>query len=328
MQRKTTIEEADVFPTKILLGMDGSGESRDAARLATKLADGLDSELHLIHVEPIPSIYAYPEVVVHNPDLRADVDEAAERASREKLDAEVEAVGGMDKIAGAHVAVGRPDAEIVRVAEEIGAGLVILGSRGLGPIKRALMGGVSDSVVRHAHCPVLVVRGGGRADADGPTVLAVDGSEESKLATRAATELSAATKVPIHVMYVMPSAEQLYGRHLYSKDVRESLLEEAKTEGRRFLDRRAEDIRSGGGAVAQTYLGTGRPEEEIVDLAEKIDAALVITGSRGLGGVRRALMGSVSNSVVRHAHCPVLVVRNPAHDDGAVAHTAEETARA
>ena len=68
----------------------------------------------------------------------------------------------MDKVAGAHVAVGRPDAEIVRVAEEIGAGLVIVGSRGLGPIGRAVMGGVSDSVVRHAHCPVLVVRSPGR----------------------------------------------------------------------------------------------------------------------------------------------------------------------
>lgn len=65
-----------------------------------------------------------------------------------------------------------------------------------------------------------------------------------------------------------------------------------------------------------------------MDLAEKIDAALVVIGSRGLGGVRRALMGGVSDSVVRHAHCPVLVVRSPGRDEGAVAHTAEESARA
>jgi nucleotide-binding universal stress UspA family protein len=48
--------------------------------------------------------------------------------------------------------------EIVGLAEEIGAGLIVMGSRGLGGIRRALMGSVSDSVVRHAHCPVLVVR--------------------------------------------------------------------------------------------------------------------------------------------------------------------------
>ncbi|AHY48029.1 Universal stress protein family [Rubrobacter radiotolerans] len=54
--------------------------------------------------------------------------------------------------------MGRPDAEVVALAEEIGAGLIVLGSRGLGGMKRVLMGSVSDSVVRHAHCPVLVVR--------------------------------------------------------------------------------------------------------------------------------------------------------------------------
>ena len=51
------------------------------------------------------------------------------------------------------------------------------------------------------------------------------------------------------------------------------------------------------------------PAAEIVRLGEDMDAGLIVVGSRGLGGVRRALMGSVSDSVVRHAHCPVLVVR-------------------
>ena len=54
--------------------------------------------------------------------------------------------------------MGRPDVEILAVAEEIGAGMVVIGSRGLGGVKRALMGSKSDSVVHHAHCPVLVVR--------------------------------------------------------------------------------------------------------------------------------------------------------------------------
>ena len=61
--------------------------------------------------------------------------------------------------------------------------------------------------------------------------------------------------------------------------------------------------------MAQAHLGLGAPDREIVDLAEEIGAGLIVMGSRGLGGIRRALMGSVSDSVVRHAHCPVLVVR-------------------
>jgi nucleotide-binding universal stress UspA family protein len=79
--------------------------------------------------------------------------------------------------------------------------------------------------------------------------------------------------------------------------------------------------------VAQTYLGTGRPDEEIVELAEEIGAGMVVVGSRSLGGVRRALMGSVSQSVVRHAHCPALVVRGGGRDEGAVVRPAEETTR-
>jgi nucleotide-binding universal stress UspA family protein len=63
-------------------------------------------------------------------------------------------------------------------------------------------------------------------------------------------------------------------------------------------------------AVAEAYLRMGgRRDREIVDLAENIGVGLIVLGSRGLGGMRRALMGSVSDSVVRHAHCPVLVVR-------------------
>jgi nucleotide-binding universal stress UspA family protein len=68
----------------------------------------------------------------------------------------IEASRGVEE--GSHLGTGRPDAEKVAVAEEIGAGMIVMGSRGLGGIRRALMGGVSDSVVRHAHCPVLVVR--------------------------------------------------------------------------------------------------------------------------------------------------------------------------
>ncbi|HEV2092558.1 MAG TPA: universal stress protein [Rubrobacter sp.] len=304
-----------MFPTKILLAVDGSEEARRAARLATALAEGLDSELQLVHVEPLPSVYAYPESAIYDPDLGHEVREAAGRSARDRLAAQAEGLGVSEKVAGTHAPVGRPDAEIVRLAEELRAGLVVVGSRGLGPIRRVLVGSVSDSIVRHAHCPVLVVRNGQQGLA-GPIVLAMDGSEESKLAATAAAEISAATGSPVHVIYVMPTESRLYGHHSYSEDVKKSLTEEARAQARRFLDGRAEGVRSAGGAVAQTYLGTGSPDEEIVELAEEIDAGMVVVGSRGLGGVRRALMASVSGSVVRHAHCPVLIVRGGS-DDGA-----------
>lgn len=305
-----------IFPTKILLAVDGSEEAELAATMAADLAEGTGSELHLVTVrrEYHPAYYDAPApTYLYEKGL-----ETLEREAKGILDERVrriEEAGG--KVAETHVGAGnRRDQAIVRLAEEIGAGLIVMGSRGLGALKRALMGSVSDSVVTHAHCPVLVVRGAGHGSADGrylpaPIVLAVDGSEEAKTAAQAAAELSAGTGSEVHLIYVMPSEERLYGPHFYSRETRESLLERAKAEARKFLEERAEGVRSAGGTVTQTYLGTGRPDEEIVELAEEIGAGMVVMGSRGLGGVKRALMGSVSCSVVRHAHCPVMVVHEP-----------------
>ena len=76
-----------------------------------------------------------------------------------------------------------------------------------------------------------------------------------------------------------------------------------------MLDRQVERVREAGGKVAQTHLKVGRADDKIVSLAEEVGAGLIVMGSRGQGGIRRALMGSVSDSLVRHAHCPVMVVR-------------------
>ena len=307
-----------MFPTKILLAIDGSEESQRAARLAVTLAETFDSELHIVYSEPMPSAFAYPETTIYQPELQTEVRERAESFGREKLQTALEVLGDTGEVDGTYVGIGRPDAEIVRIGEEIGAGLLVLGSRGLGPIRRAVMGSVSASVVRHAHGPVLVVRDGGsdagdRASLRGPVVLAIDGSEEAKRAAQVATELSTGTGSPVHIIYVMPDPERLLGPHNYSEEIKSSLIEQARADARRFLEERAENVRSGGASVVQTYLGTGRPDEEILELAEEIDAVMVVTGSRGLGGVRRALLGSVSESVVHHAHCPVLVVRDANH---------------
>jgi nucleotide-binding universal stress UspA family protein len=149
-----------IFPTKILLATDGSAEAQLAAATAADLAQGTNSELHVVYVGHMPPVfYESPGAWALDPDLQDRMGERAEEGTRTKLDEEVQrlrAAGG--EVTGAHARVGRPDAEIVKLAEELGAGLIVLGSRGLGPLRRALLGSVSDSVVRHARCPVLVVR--------------------------------------------------------------------------------------------------------------------------------------------------------------------------
>jgi nucleotide-binding universal stress UspA family protein len=157
-----------IFPTKILVATDGSKEAELAARTAADLAEKTASELHLVHVFGIAPWYPiYPEATTpewvaqeeKNPMLEDDLQRTSEQRAREILDTEVEkARSAGSTVAQAHLKEGGVAAEIVTLAEDIGAGLIVMGSRGRGGIRRALMGSVSDSVVRHAHCPVLVVR--------------------------------------------------------------------------------------------------------------------------------------------------------------------------
>jgi nucleotide-binding universal stress UspA family protein len=140
-------------------------------------------------------------------------------------------------------------------------------------------------------------------------LLATDGSEEARLAAQAAAELSKDTGSEVHVIYVLPSPRELRGHHVYSAEVMQSVLEQAEGEARSFLEEQAKQVGESEGKVAETHLRAGEPDKEIVRLSEEIGAGTIVIGSRGLGGLRRALIGSVSESVVRHAHCPVLVVR-------------------
>jgi nucleotide-binding universal stress UspA family protein len=142
-----------IFPTKILLATDGSKEAKLAFASAAELSEKTDSELHVVYVGHMPLVsYESPGATILDPDLLGRMQEDAKQEARTKLDEQMQQVGQTaGEVAEMHARVGRPDAEL-------DAGLIVLGSRGLGPLRRALMGSVSDSVVRHAHCPVLIVR--------------------------------------------------------------------------------------------------------------------------------------------------------------------------
>jgi nucleotide-binding universal stress UspA family protein len=311
-----------LFPTKILLATDGSEEAGLAATTAINLVRSTDSELHVLTVGP-----GYPAYDVRVPEVAEEL----RRQTREILDEQlkkIEQAGGGVAQAHLRLAEGHPGFErhpsddVVRAAEEIGAGLIVLGSRGRGGLSRALLGSVSDSVVRHAHCPAMVVRTGPVAF---PTqiLLATDGSKDAEVAASIAADLAASTGSELHVVAVFPAAGYVHPYYeVRFPEAAEQLRREGMEEAQQVLDEQVERIRKMGVDVAEAHLRTGEPEKEIVALAEELGAGLIAMGSRGLGGIRRALMGGVSDSVVRHAHCPVLVVRRisrPGH--------AEDTAR-
>ena len=140
-------------------------------------------------------------------------------------------------------------------------------------------------------------------------LLATDGSEEAELATLTAIELSAATGSELHLVHValLPNfAEDSPGTIGYDGALREKL----EAEARETLRKLTWQVKVAGGAVAGSHLRTGRVAEEIADLAEELGVGMIVMGSRRRRGIRRALMGSVSDSVVRQARCPVMVVHS------------------
>jgi nucleotide-binding universal stress UspA family protein len=142
---------------RILLAAHGSEGTEFAAHTAIRLANSAECELHLVYVERLPGYPAYAPISAQH--LEWELQEDAERAGLERLwelDRSVRIAGGT--VAGAHLRIGEVAKEVVGLAEELEADLIIVGTRGRSVIGKALMGSVSDSVVRQARCPVVVAR--------------------------------------------------------------------------------------------------------------------------------------------------------------------------
>jgi nucleotide-binding universal stress UspA family protein len=145
-----------IFPTRILLATDGSGEAELATIRAVELAQRTDSELHVVHVGVVPTLLvSYPGTLGYEGKLYEQIQEQSRELLR-KESWRVKVAGGT--VAGSHLRMGKVDLEIVALAKELGADLIVMGCRGHGGIRRAIEGSVSDGVIRHAPCPVLVVR--------------------------------------------------------------------------------------------------------------------------------------------------------------------------
>ena len=152
-----------LFPTRILLATDGSQEAELAALKAVDLAQSTDSELHVVHVGVVPLfLLSDPGTLGYDGKLYDEIEEESRELLR-KLSWQVKAAGGT--VAGTHLRMGEVDLEIVGLAKELEAGLIVMGCRGHRGIRRAIEGSISDAVIRQAPCPVLVVRSHERAEA-------------------------------------------------------------------------------------------------------------------------------------------------------------------
>jgi nucleotide-binding universal stress UspA family protein len=178
-------------------------------------------------------------------------------------------------------------------------GLLVVGSKGLDALDRFMLGSVSTNLIHHATCPVLVVKA--EAAPVRRITLATDGSDASAKAlefVRAKFQpdlsIGKGGREPIHVsvIHVMPFLK----------------YPELKETGRRLVEQSVRTLIEAG-FTAEPVCQLGKPAEEIMKIASKHHADLIVMGAKGLGAIARFLLGSVSTRVVQHATCSVLVVR-------------------
>jgi nucleotide-binding universal stress UspA family protein len=294
-----------MFPTEILLATDGSADAALAARAAVDLSVRTGSELHLAHVwHTVPStrFESY---------IRSELHREAEELLAEQT-VRVREAGGT--VAQAHLREGPPVDEILDLAGEIGAGLVVVGSRGLGPLKRLALGSVCEGVVHHARCPVLILRGGERAWPPRRILVGDDGSGAAKAAGELASGIGAALGAEMLLVRAHPPFRQepsRRGRRLQIEDFYDALFQEEK-----ILRRRAGELEGLLGGQPEVKVVEGDPVSAILKETRRAGrATLVAVGSRGLGPMKRLRLGSVSTKIVRVAKGPVLVCPNPQRRD-------------
>ena len=218
---------------------------------------------------------------------------------------------------------GIPGGEILSAIDKYHIDLVVLGTHGKTGLKRFLLGSVSEWVLSEAPCSVLIVRNKPTAKKKTRTglniVIANDGSMDSEYAIDFTRQLKFPPTSNMTVCHVIEAQYALRtelaarlgvtGQPEVAKLAAE-VLKVREHEGKELLKSSASRLRHRGRPITKS-LTYGHPADQLLTLAQKKKADVVVVGSRGITGLRRVFLGSVSNKVVSHAPCAVLVVRQP-----------------
>jgi nucleotide-binding universal stress UspA family protein len=233
----------------------------------------------------------------------------ARKAAQAKLDAALEKAREKG-VAGTATLGEVPAAPAVASrAEEIEADLVAIGTRGHTGIKHILLGSVAERTVHDAPCSVLTVKGEGDA-AFPPKAIAVgvDFSDPGAAALEAARELATEFGAKLHLIHALDLRIPFVTP--YEVSVPDAFIESAREAAQEKLDALCQEVRQKGVEV-ESHLASAAPASALSEAARQIGVDLIVTGSRGLTGLKHVVLGSVAERTLRHAPCSVLTVKPP-----------------
>jgi nucleotide-binding universal stress UspA family protein len=288
-----------VPPGSIVVGIDGSEQSEQAVLWAAGEASRRALPLHVVHAletDPVTPSFEPADADTRRAAQDDVVTSALERARRSRPDVRTSAQTTLWLAASALVAASdRADS-------------VVVGSRGLGAARTAVLGSVSQQVAGYARSPVVVVREVPSEDGEGAgrVVVGVDGSEASSEATGYAFARAASLGMPLNVVHAWwwKGLHRLLDESPWAGDP-----EKQNEQGRELVAKAVSGWEGTfPGVEVHPHVVKGHPVDALVE--ESAGAHLLVVGSRGRGGFAGLTLGSVSQGVLHHARCPVAVIRH------------------
>lgn len=287
---------------KILCPTDFSAGSKHALQVAVRLANESDAELVIAHAWHVPALaigndFLLPADTVQS--MIADEERGLEQAAREAREL------GATRVSTLFL-TGVPWVEIVdTVKNDRAFDLVVIGTHGRTGLPRVLLGSVAETVIRHSPCRVLATRPPGGLEPFDRILVPIDFSESAYRAAQLATRLAKPAGRGITLLHVIEVPSSYSGA--LSED---ALLEQIDRRASEHVEKTAARLRAEVTLPVSTTIRIGHPGAQILTVLDEDPYDLVVMGCHGRTGIRRVLLGSVAEKVVRHAHCPVLVERS------------------
>lgn len=305
---------------RILVPLDGSAFAERALSIATTVARHAGGTVQLVRVF---DEFHEMEISLTPDDLMVEARKAVEARAREYLASIVNALGEAGVSADAEVRTGLPDLEILDAAGALEADMIAMATHGRGGFDRAWLGSIADRVIRHAEVPILLVSRHQKRhleEEESPAtrwappdirtvIIPLDGSELARNALVPATALGDAFGADYILFRSIPRHPLPYPYATGGLPPAASNLgEEHLADARRELEEDAARLREAGYSVTVQIVKGDTPTEGLLGLARE-PGAVIAMATHGRGGLRRALLGSVADKVIRRAPCPVLLVR-------------------